>query len=67
LLADLAEADPAAGGKVRTLRLSTDRGEADRKLDGPPLWRRAEPQNSSELAEAIALDIAEWVRKCGTC
>jgi pimeloyl-ACP methyl ester carboxylesterase len=67
LLAGLAQAEPAAGGKVRTLRLSTDRGEADHKLEGPPLWRRAEPQNSSELAEAIASDISEWVRSCGAC
>lgn len=67
LLAGLAEAEPAVGGTVRTLRLSTDRGEADRKLDGPPLWRRAEPQNSSELAEAMASDIAIWVRSCGLC
>jgi hypothetical protein len=62
LLAGLAEAEPPAGGRVRTLRLATDRGEADLKLEGPPLWRRAEPQNSSELAEAIASDIAQWVR-----
>ncbi len=46
LLGPLAESEPASGGTVRTLRLSTDRGEADRKLEGPPLWRRAEPQNS---------------------
>lgn len=65
LLAGLAEAEPAAGGILRTLRLSTDRGEADLKLEGPPLWRRAEPQNSSELAEAMALDISSWMRSCG--
>lgn len=62
LLDPLAAAEPEAGGKVRTIRLSTDRGEADLKLEGPPLWRRAEPQNSSELAEAMALDISQWVR-----
>ena len=67
LLAALAEAEPAAGGTVRTLRLSTDRGEADVKLEGPPLWRRAEPQNSYELAEAMASDISQWVRACGAC
>lgn len=67
LLAGLSEAVPAAGGLVRTLRLSTDRAEADRKLDGPPLWRRAEPQNSPELAEAMASDISEWLVACGVC
>lgn len=67
LLDALASAEPAEGGTVRTLRLSTDRGEADLKLEGPPLWRRAEPQNSSEMAEAMASDISQWVRSCGLC
>jgi hypothetical protein len=67
LLAGLGSAEPAAGTKVRTLRLATDRAEADRKLEGPPLWRRAEPQNSSELAEAMVSDISKWVRSCGVC
>lgn len=65
LLAALAVAEPAAGVTVRTLRLATDRGEADLKLEGPPLWRRAEPQNSNELAEAMASDISQWIRSCG--
>jgi hypothetical protein len=67
LLEPLGAAEPAAGAKVRTLRLSTDRADADLKLAGPPLWRRAEPQNSSELAEAMALDISQWMRSCGVC
>ncbi|MGZ8285376.1 MAG: hypothetical protein ACXW27_06085 [Allosphingosinicella sp.] len=67
LLAALAETAPTTGGTVRTLRLSTDRGDADLKLEGPPLWRRAEPQNSYELAEALAGDISKWVRSCGAC
>ncbi len=61
LLAALAEAEPPDGGTLRVVRLATDRSEADLKLDGPPLWRRAEPQNSSELAAAIALDISQWL------
>ncbi|MET1112949.1 MAG: hypothetical protein ABWX67_15640 [Allosphingosinicella sp.] len=67
LIAALSGAAPAEGGKVRTLRLATDRGEADLKLEGPPLWRRAEPQNSHELAEAMAWDISQWVSECGAC
>lgn len=67
LLAGLGAAEPEAGGTVRTMRLATDRAEADRKIEGPPLWRRAEPQNSFELAEAIASDIGQWVRACGAC
>ncbi|HEU0099681.1 MAG TPA: hypothetical protein VFQ67_13015 [Allosphingosinicella sp.] len=67
LLAALAEAEPAAGGATRTARLSTDRAEADVRFEGPPLWRRAEPQNSSELASAMASDISQWVRSCVDC
>ncbi|HEX9946341.1 MAG TPA: hypothetical protein VGA98_02265 [Allosphingosinicella sp.] len=62
LLAALGSAEPVTGADVRTVRLATDRAEADLKLDGPPLWRRAEPQTSSELTEAIASDISRWVR-----
>jgi alpha-beta hydrolase superfamily lysophospholipase len=67
LLAPLAEAEPAGGGKLRIVRLATDRAEADMKLEGPPLWRRAEPQNSPELTEAMTSDISQWVRSCGAC
>jgi pimeloyl-ACP methyl ester carboxylesterase len=67
LLDAIGEAEPPAGGRLRTVRLATDRAEADLKLEGPPLWRRAEPQNSPELAEAIASDISKWVRECGAC
>lgn len=57
-----ARAEPVA--MLRTLRLATDAGEADRKVAGPALWRRSEPGNSAELAEALAGDIAEWRRSC---
>lgn len=67
LLEPLGTAEPSTGEKVRTLRLSTDRAEADLKLEGPPLWRRAEPQNSSELGGAMASDLLQWVRSCGVC
>jgi pimeloyl-ACP methyl ester carboxylesterase len=62
LLGGLEQAEPATGGQVRTVRLATDRAEADLKLEGPPLWRRAEPQTSPKLAAAMALDISNWVR-----
>jgi hypothetical protein len=67
LLAELAAAEPASGPQVRTVRLATDRAEAELKIEGPPLWRRAEPQTSSELAAAMASDISTWVRQCGAC
>lgn len=63
LLDGLEKAEPAPGGQVRTLRLATDRADADLKLEGPPLWRRAEPQTSSELAAAMAFDLLQWVRQ----
>ena len=62
LLAAVRAASP--GGTARTVRLASDRAEADLKVDSPPLWRRSEPQNSSQLAEAIASDIVQWVAQC---
>jgi pimeloyl-ACP methyl ester carboxylesterase len=67
LLAGLEGAEPARGEKLRTVRLATDRAEADLKLEGSPLWRRAEPKTSPELAAAMASDISNWVRACGAC
>ena len=61
----LAAAIPADHGRLRTLRLAGDPGTAERKVDYAPLWRRAEPQTSSELSRLIALDIDEWMRSCG--
>lgn len=62
LLDSLRTAVPA--GAARIVRLASDRAEADRKVEGPPLWRRSEPQNSSELTDAVASDIIEWVGRC---
>jgi pimeloyl-ACP methyl ester carboxylesterase len=62
LLGSLRGAVPT--GEARTVRLATDRAAADRKVEGPPLWRRSEPQNSSELTETVASDIVEWIGRC---
>jgi pimeloyl-ACP methyl ester carboxylesterase len=62
LLDSLGAASPA--GEARTIRLASDRAEADRKVEGPPLWRRSEPQISSELSELVSSDIIEWLRAC---
>ncbi len=62
LLDSLRTATPA--GEARVVRLASDRAEADRKVDGPPLWRRSEPQNSSELTDAVSSDIIEWIGQC---
>lgn len=60
----LEAAKPAMVRMLRTVRLSTDRGEADAKIEGPALWRRSEPGNSNELADAIAADLQRWSREC---
>lgn len=53
--------------QVRTVRLASDRGEADAKLEGPALWRRSEPSTSSQLASSLASDISGFARQCGAC
>ncbi len=60
----LAAATPAGVAPLRTLRLATDAGAADGKVEGPALWRRSEPGNSAELAAALARDITDWRQTC---
>lgn len=60
----LEAAKPAAVTPLRTLRLATDPGLADHKLEGPALWRRSEPGTSAELADALAEDLHRWSREC---
>ncbi|MES2337602.1 MAG: hypothetical protein V4537_05850 [Pseudomonadota bacterium] len=50
--------------RVRTVRLTNDAQPADVKIDGSPLWRRAEPDNDPALAALLADDIVAWVRTC---
>lgn len=64
LKAALEAATPAAVRSLRTVRLSTDRGEADAKIEGPALWRRSEPGVSAELANGLAADLQRWSREC---
>ena len=49
LKAALEAAKPASLKRLRTVRLATDRGDADAKLEGPALWRRSEPGTSAAL------------------
>ncbi|HWK36514.1 hypothetical protein [Sphingomonas sp.] len=48
----------------RVVRLDSDPEPADVKLPGPPLWRRAEPDNDRALVELLADDLTAWVRSC---
>ncbi|TMJ19051.1 MAG: hypothetical protein E6G92_04360 [Alphaproteobacteria bacterium] len=60
----LEAAAPATVAPLRTLRLATERAEADAKVEGAALWRRSEPGNSPALAEALAADLVKWSRSC---
>jgi hypothetical protein len=65
LFSALEAAIPAATGTIRTMRLEDEAGEADARLSGTPLWRRAEPDHDPALAAAIVADITEWMTSCG--
>ncbi|SOB87598.1 hypothetical protein SAMN06297144_2733 [Sphingomonas guangdongensis] len=57
----LDELRPAVPSTARVVRLASDAQPADLKLDGPPLWRRAEPDNDPGFAAVLARDIAAWI------
>lgn len=67
LRAGLKAAQPAVRPRLRTLRLSTDPAAADCRIEAAPLWRRAEPQSSSQLKDILASDIDNWARACAAC
>jgi hypothetical protein len=60
----LADARPFSQEPLRIVRLASDAAGADLKIPGPALWRRSEPGNSLEFADAIATDIAAWHAAC---
>ncbi len=64
LFAAMQAAKPSKLEQVRTVRLASDRSEADLKVDGPALWRRSEPSNAPDLAERLAADLAQWCVAC---
>jgi hypothetical protein len=63
-LAALEAASIPPSAPLRTLRLESDAGEADAKIAGSPLWRRAEPGDDPALAAALVADLTEWVKQC---
>lgn len=66
LLSSLSGAEPCDRRDVprRIVRLASDPGDADRKVDAVPLWRRAEPGNDPALAQVLADDISRWIAAC---
>lgn len=63
-LSALETALPVPPVPLCTVRLESDAGEADIKLAGTPLWRRAEPGNDPALAAALVADLTDWVKQC---
>lgn len=64
LLAELQVATPVTAQPLRTVRLGTDPGPADLRIDAAPLWRRSEPGDDPGLASVLADDLAAWSRAC---
>jgi len=67
LWSELADALPVGQDgecSVRIVRLAGDPRTADARLDGTPMWRRAEATGDPILAEALAVDIAGWIARC---
>jgi len=64
LLAELHSAALTPRDRLRVVRLTGDAAPADRHVDGAPLWRRAEPDQDLDLADALADDIADWIARC---
>lgn len=65
MLRALHVAERALDEPLRTVRLASDPAVAERKLDGAPLWRRAEPGDDPALAALLADDLAGWIATCG--
>ena len=60
----LAELEAADHLDARIVRLESDPAPAVRKIAGPPLWRRAEPDNDFALVQTVTADIADWIATC---
>lgn len=46
---------------LRTARLESDSQSADVRLNGNPLWLRAEPDADPSLSQSIANDLVNWI------
>ena len=63
----LESAIPRPLAPLRTLRLENDASDADSKIAGSQLWRRAEPGDDPELAAKLVADLTAWVKQCADC
>lgn len=64
MISGLEVAVPAAMSDLRTVTLGND-AEDQMCIRGTALWLRAEPDEDPDMAEAMAQDIADWMRSCG--
>ena len=62
LIAELSAAEPSSADRV--LRLDGDPQPANCTFAGRTLWRASEPGVDAALTDAIAEDLAAWVRTC---
>lgn len=66
LLGELEGASLPPNANIRTVRLETEAADADLKIAGSPLWRRAEPGEDPALAAAIVSDLIDWAKQCAS-
>jgi hypothetical protein len=62
MIRELDAAAPSEGGAIRSVRFADDPLDADGRITGAPLWLRAEPAHDPAMAQAMAADIAAWMR-----
>ncbi|MDM7954996.1 hypothetical protein [Blastomonas sp.] len=62
MIRELDSAAPSDGSAIRLVRFADDPLDADGRIAGAPLWLRAEPAHDPAMAQAMAADIAAWMR-----
>ncbi len=55
---------PGATAVHRTVVLTSDTDPADQRVNGPPVWRWAEPGEAPALTDVLARDLAQWIGQC---
>jgi hypothetical protein len=63
-VAELEAAIPLPVSPLHVVRLETDAADADDRIAGSPIWRRAEPGEDPELTAAIVRSLIQWVHQC---